>query len=32
MMFKATYSEADKCWSVSLKRLILMSRVGESEA
>ena len=32
VMLKATYSEADKCWSVSLKRLILMSRVGESEA
>ena len=32
VMLKATYSEEDKCWSVSLKRLILMSRVGESEA
>ena len=25
-------SPLGKCWSVSLKRLILMSRVGESEA
>ena len=32
VMLKATYSEADKCWSVSLMQLILMSRVGESEA